>query len=404
MPIKQISIEPVEVNGELAKDPNDYERHGIQLPPAKLATETSPEVIQQAQRLTVGIEEVICEAMKPLPWVIERTLIADTLTLIYGPPKQYKTFLALDMCLSQATGLPFLGRYKVLRRGLVVYAAGEGVAGVGQRVLAWCKDRGVSDINSDTVPFRRTRGPVMIGDGGALQLAAEIAELSEEASLPIVGIYVDTLARNFGGGDENSTKDMNVFISQCDTHLRQRFNTAVIIVHHTGHDRAERARGSSVLQAAVDAQFKVTCEFPDVFYEPDFMKDAEAPQPHVLSVEHVPLGFEDQFGEPVKSVVLRMTDKEISPKFKLTADATLALDLLGSDARDYQSWRYDFMERAENLPIQKGKNKGQKRDNPALRKAWERSVNSLEEKGLIEVERDNALTPINVTAARDTGV
>ncbi|TDG13969.1 AAA family ATPase [Seongchinamella unica] len=375
--IETIPITPIEVNGEMVKDPNDLERHGIGL--------------ENKQRLTISIEEVLRQAEEPIPWVIEHTLIADTLTLIYGPPKQYKTFLALDMCLSQATGLPFLGQYKILKKGLVVYVAGEGISGVGHRIRAWCIDREMNpkEVCSSTTPFRRTTGPVLIGDGGAQALADEIEECAAEAGVPVAGIYIDTLARNFGTGDENSTKDMNVFVTQCDHHLRQRFKAPVVIVHHTGHDKSDRARGSSVLQAAVDAQFKVTADFPDVFYEPNFMKDAEAPPPHVLEAKLVPLGFNDQFGNPVKSIVLGMTDKKLEKGPRLTGDAKLALELLGQEPRPFQIWRDDFIYEAAKTPVAKGRNKGQKRDNRSLRQAWRRATEKLEKEGRISVLRDN---------------
>ena len=366
------------------------------------------ELIEQkltANRLTIGIGEIIRQAQKPLPWIIEKQLIANTLTVIYGPPKQYKTFVAIDMALSQATGQPFLGTYKVLETGLVIYAAGEGVAGVSQRVLAWCKDRGIDDINEDTVPFRRTKGPIQITSGGAAALAEECAQLSLEMDLPIAGIYIDTLARNFGQGDESKTQDMSLFVQQCDYHLRERFGAAVVIVHHTGHDNANRARGSIVLMASADSQIKVSCDFPDVYYQPDFMKDAEAPEARVLTVEKVPLGFDDQFGEPVKSIVLKMTDKDLpTAEDKLSQDEVLALGLLTENWKPYEIWRDDFIHKASQMPISRGKKKGNKRCNGGLRSAMSRVVNSLDEKGLIEIERCNDFKAKSVRATRDTGV
>jgi len=69
-------------------------------------------------------------------------------------------------------------------------------------------------------------------------------------------IIVDTLARNFGGGNENSTEDMNAFIERIDD-LKDTYKSCMAIVHHSGHGTSSRARGSSVLPAAVDAEYKV---------------------------------------------------------------------------------------------------------------------------------------------------
>jgi hypothetical protein len=197
---------------------------------------------------------------------------------------------------------------------------------------------------------------------------------------------------------------MNVFIAQCDIHLKMRFRVPVVIVHHSGHEKSDRARGASSLMGAADGQTKVTCDHPKVFYEPDFHKDAETPPSHVLNVEKIYLGYEDQFGDPVKSIVLRMTDETPKPKLKIPQDAKLALDLLGEGPENYEKWRGDFMFEAEKVPVQKGRNKGQKRDNNAIRKAWGRAVDFLEINGLITVERDNSQRVLNACRTRVTEV
>jgi hypothetical protein len=69
-------------------------------------------------------------------------------------------------------------------------------------------------------------------------------------------VIIDTLARNFGDGDENSAKDMGEFISNVSNEIRVPFECAVVIVHHSGHAQ-DRARGSSALRAAVDAEYQV---------------------------------------------------------------------------------------------------------------------------------------------------
>jgi RecA-family ATPase len=64
-------------------------------------------------------------------------------------------------------------------------------------------------------------------------------------------IWLDTLARTFGAGDENSQKDMNAFITGVDR-LRDTFRCVVGVVHHTGKEDGKGLRGSSALYAAMD--------------------------------------------------------------------------------------------------------------------------------------------------------
>src|SRR5690606_4759811 len=56
-------------------------------------------------------------------------------------------------------------------------------------------------------------------------------------------------------GDENDTRSMTQFVKGCDF-IRETFGCAVTVVHHTGWG-GQRARGSSVLIAAVDASIQV---------------------------------------------------------------------------------------------------------------------------------------------------
>ena len=54
-------------------------------------------------------------------------------------------------------------------------------------------------------------------------------------------IVVDTLARSMGAGDENTAKDIAMFIRNCDL-LRQSTGAHVMLIHHTGKDEGRGAR------------------------------------------------------------------------------------------------------------------------------------------------------------------
>ncbi|TFH43867.1 MAG: hypothetical protein E4H01_11535, partial [Lysobacterales bacterium] len=69
-------------------------------------------------------------------------------------------------------------------------------------------------------------------------------------------IIVDTLARTFAGGNENSSEDMGAFIAIID-YLREKTDSAILAVHHSGKDTSRGTRGHSSLFGAVDAEFEV---------------------------------------------------------------------------------------------------------------------------------------------------
>jgi RecA-family ATPase len=92
-------------------------------------------------------------------------------------------------------------------------------------------------------------------------------------------IVFDTLARNFGAGDENNTSDMNKFVAAIDA-LRGAYpGCTAIVVHHTCHGDKSRARGSMVLTAAADAEYRVEKKYASVTVRNTKMKDAAPPLP-----------------------------------------------------------------------------------------------------------------------------
>ena len=78
-----------------------------------------------------------------------------------------------------------------------------------------------------------------------IQIARD--DLGQNPSL----VVIDTLARNFGGGNENATQDMNLFITNLDR-LKAEFGCTVLVVHHTGKDAAKKERGNTALRGASD--------------------------------------------------------------------------------------------------------------------------------------------------------
>lgn len=249
----------------------------------------------------LDVAELITD-IKPIQWLVRDYFERDAISLIYGPPGCGKSFFAIDIAASIALGEDWFG-HKV-HSGPVFYIAGEGHNGLARRFKAWEVSRGV--------PIPRGR---IFKSAGALSILDEDAVLDMvgviEATIAVTGeipatVVIDTLARNFGAGDENSTEDMSRFIMHVDRHLRQRWSCNVLIVHHSGHNM-ERARGSSALKAAVDSEIEVTKdEAGNVKIKATKMKDAELPQELLLQLKGVELpGVVDEDGNVVTSAVLQ---------------------------------------------------------------------------------------------------
>ena len=238
--------------------------------------------------------------IKPIQWVVRHMLERDALGLIFGGPGAGKSFAAMDISCCVATGLPWRGKFPV-QAGRVIYIAGEGHAGLHRRYVAWKLANQVAHIPQGRL-YKSASAMRTLDEKSVKAHSDRIAAIC--ADEPPVLVVIDTLARNYGPGDENSTKDMTLFIDALDFWFRQRFGCCVLLVHHSGHNM-DRARGSSSLKAAIDAEYEVTkTEEGVITFQPRKMKDAEEPDPLAFRLESVDLGVVDDLGEPITSAVL----------------------------------------------------------------------------------------------------
>jgi len=184
------------------------------------------------------------------PWCIDG--VVSGLTLLWGGPGVGKSFTAISMAVSVATGRPWMGRRT--KEGAVVYIAGEGGAeGVAHRVRAALAEWTITideDEHPAEVPFYVVTPGVDLVEGGGV-IYDLVGEIPPE---PISLIVVDTLSRCFVG-DENKQEFMAKFVQSLD-YLREHYNCSILIIHHA--NKKLELRGSSVLYGAVDVSWALT--------------------------------------------------------------------------------------------------------------------------------------------------
>ena len=245
-----------------------------------------------------GFSLVPAGSLKPRPmdWLISDLFERDSLLQIFGPPGGAKTFTVLDMACCIASGKEYHG--KGVRTGPVVYIAGEGFNGLARRLKAW---QIVNGISLDDKPLYVSTMPASLLD--PVNVSAVMAAIDQTECKPVM-VVLDTVARNFGPGDENSTQDMTQFVTACDQ-IRSAYGCTLALIHHTGHQEQARGRGSSVLNGAIDASYRITREQDGpVLIENTKMKDAIPPEPFAFKFETVELGFDNEDGTQATSAVL----------------------------------------------------------------------------------------------------
>ena len=183
----------------------------------------------------------------PVKWLLKDMIPAQSFVALYGKPGSYKSFVALYLAMMIATGQEAFGRETEI--GDVLYIAGEGGSGLKARSDAMATRY---NVDGARIGFIRHQLNLRSTTDDVEKLIRSIEVASLKPSL----IIVDTLARAFGGGNENASEDMGAFISNIGL-IQDRLATAVMIVHHSGKDEARGQRGHSSLLGAVDAELEV---------------------------------------------------------------------------------------------------------------------------------------------------
>lgn len=305
----------------------------------EVVSKAVPELAQQVNRRQrlFHIDEL--KKRPPIKWLVEGEIPEGGLTLMYGPSGAGKSFLAVDYAA------------KISMQHPIVYIAGEGESGYGKRHEAWCQEFGCKSgqfyVFEDAVNF--------------LDMNQVEAFIIEVQHLKPKMIVIDTLARCAVGGDENSQKDMGVFVDHCRT-VQRELETAVLVIHHTGKS-ANGPRGSSALAGAADVMIEISNEDGNVQISCEKSKDSKPFANRWVRMKEITL--ED--GQ--SSLVVLPWDQVKRPPQELQGNQREIVKWLASDY-------FDRGARANDL----------KRATGIADRSFYRAVTSLARRGIVEKE------------------
>lgn len=239
-------------------------------------------------------------------WLIDGMIPLQGLVCTYAPSASLKSFVALDMSLHICIGKDW--HKKNVEKGAVVYIAGEGRQGYNLRQAAFNQYHELKGVDNF---FISDHAFDLINPDDVEQLIQNLKQIEEEFGT-IRMLVVDTLARNFGNGDENKTKDMNAFIANV-TKIQREMSFCVHLIHHTSKGDATKARGNGALRAALDTEIMITPEKDElgrnksVTLEWMKMKDAEPPIPLKLRPLKITLPKKNKLNDEMSSLVIDAT-------------------------------------------------------------------------------------------------
>lgn len=244
------------------------------------------------------------DALDPPQWMIHDFLPEQGFSAIYGPSGSYKSFIAIDLAMHLCHGLEWCGRPTQQKR--VLYIAAEGKFGILQRVLAWHASHKLPLTDKFIVL------PVAVD---LTDPETDIGPLINDLKL-IGGVdmtIVDTVARAFGSGDENSTKDMGSFIRNLDL-IRESVSPHVMAIHHSGKDEDKGARGSSSFRAALDTEIQIKRVGTTRRLRLIMTKQKDAEESDPIAMEAKSIEFVDRYGVVQNSAVIHPMTSTVRDK------------------------------------------------------------------------------------------
>lgn len=236
-------------------------------------------------------------------WLLKGFIPSKSFGVVYGQSGSFKSFQVLDWACSIASGIGWMG-CKV-KSGLVYYIAAEGAGAFRKRVKGWCDVH----VEGEEIPNLQTIGSAVdLTDNSQVSEVIEvILAKAELLGIPVRMVVIDTLARCFGGNDENNASDMGAAIVSCDR-IKEATGATVVVVHHSGKDESKGARGSSALRAACDFEYCIKRNDGGNSYTVACTKskDAEEPDSVVIDLNVVDLGNKDDEGDPMTTLARPM--------------------------------------------------------------------------------------------------
>ena len=157
-------------------------------------------------------------------WLVENLWAHQAVGILGGIAKLGKTWLALDLAVSVASGTPALGVFAVPTPGTVlVFAAEDSLSMVRDRIAAMAQIRGIS---LDSLPLHLLDSPTVRLDS---KHDLRRLRLTLDALRPCL-LVLDPLVR-LHSADENSATDVASLLGELRT-IQREYQMAILLVHH----------------------------------------------------------------------------------------------------------------------------------------------------------------------------
>lgn len=256
----------------------------------------------------------------PPEWIVKGVIPMADLAVVFGPSGSGKSFFVLDLALSIARGIGWRGhRVRPLR---VLYLAAEGGGGVTVRLKAYAQHHGV-DLGLIPFGVMNSQPNFLVEDDVSEVVRAIIAAGGADL------IIVDTLAQVTPGANENGAEDMGKALANA-RQITSATGAMVLLVHHSGKNTKQGARGWSGLRGAADVEIEISCNDEGRCATVTKLKDGADGEAFHFVLEEVQLGV-DRDGDAITSAAVELSDpppreEKVKPLGKAQKAVVVALE------------------------------------------------------------------------------
>lgn len=177
-------------------------------------------------------------------WLIEDLWSEEAVGIVSGQPKLGKTWLALDLALSVATGTSALGRYRVLQPGpVLLFAAEDAPRAVRQRLEGLCGHR---NLAIESVALK-----LILASSLRLDTPQDQARLSATVARHRPRLLVLDPFVRLHRIDENRALEVSGVLAYL-RQLQREQHVAILVVHHARKAGAEGSQAGLSLRGSGD--------------------------------------------------------------------------------------------------------------------------------------------------------
>jgi len=200
-------------------------------------------------------------------WLIDDWLPMDSIAFMISPPESYKTWLLLDLAVSVASGLPFLGKYPVNKQGPVLLIQQEDShTGVAERLsviiqsrmdLAYTSSQGEWEVPKlpDLPIFIHPDRMLKFNDVKVMDSLEQLIATIQPSIVLIDPLYSAASTENYmASAAENMMRLKS---------LRDKYHCSFVVAHHSKKNvdpdstAREDAWGSQFLNAFLEAGWQI---------------------------------------------------------------------------------------------------------------------------------------------------